>query len=153
MIVVSLDFAQDDAQPGYFSKAYVEDDRPEKKWPFQGTQYVVVSKDGQTMRSFKAFCTAFEASNDTALVCGQGFCAQFKNNKIGVTYGEVEEEYNGERRMRTRIRWFFDIKKFDEQGVPEPQYLPDPVKAETPTSAFDEFMKIPEGDDDGLPFR
>ena len=153
MIVVSIDFAPDDEQAGFFAKAYKADEREDKKWPFQANQYIVTeTHDGNTMRSFKSFCTAFEDSNDTEIVWGSGFAAQFKGKKIGVTYGEVEEEYNGERKMRTRIRWFFGIKKFDEQVIPAPQYLPDAVKVDTSSSAFDDFMKIPD-DVDQLPFH
>ena len=54
MIVVFFDFAPDDSQPGYFSKQFADDIRPEKTWPNQATQYILVKdQDGNTSRSFK----------------------------------------------------------------------------------------------------
>ena len=61
MIAVAIDFAKNDKQPGYFMDSFEKDIRPDKKWPYQAIQYiVVVDKDGKTSRSFKAFITAFE---------------------------------------------------------------------------------------------
>ena len=43
MIVVLFDFAPDDKQPGYFTEMFKNDIRPDKKWPNQGTQYIMVN--------------------------------------------------------------------------------------------------------------
>ena len=46
MIVVAFDTAKNDKQPGYFSDLFDKDIRPEKKWPNNGTQYIL-TMDGQ----------------------------------------------------------------------------------------------------------
>lgn len=148
MIVVSIDFAKNDQQAGYFTREFDNDQREEKKWPFQATQYILVNTpEGNTSRSFKSFCTSFENSNNVEIVWGEAFCKQFKGKKIGVMYGEVEEEYNGQTNIKPRIRWFFDVHKIDEQVTPSTKYL---EKQAAPQG--DEWMNVPETGKEELPF-
>ena len=151
MIVVSIDFsAPEDAQAGYFKKQFDNDTRDDKKWPFQATSYILtLNSEGKTNRSFKSFCTAFEDSNGCKIKWGDDFGKQFKGKKIGVMYGEVEEEYNGQIQMRTRIRWFFDLHKIDSQSAPLAKLLP---KTENAAVASADWMNIPETDQEALPF-
>ena len=156
MVVVALDFAKNDKQPGYFKAQFDNDTRPEKKWPFQAVQYIV-TEDGQgkCSKSFKGFITAFERSNNVTTNWGDKFVNQFKNKKIGVVYGEVEEEYNGEIKSRRRIRWFCEDANADSQKVPEKRYLnntPANTTTTTTNNNSDGFMNIPEGTDEEIPF-
>ena len=154
MIVVALDFAKNDSQPGYFKQQFDNDTRSEKKWPYQAVQYIVTEdSDGKCSRSFKGFITAFERSNNVTTNWGDKFCNQFKNKKIGVVYGEVEEEYNGEIKTRRRIRWFCEDAKADSQNVPEKKYYVGTLtKPATTNTDKDGFMNIPEGTDEEIPF-
>lgn len=154
MVVVALDFAKNDSQPGYFKDQFDKDTRSEKKWPYQAVQYIVTEDaDGKCSRSFKGFITAFERSNNVTTNWGDKFCDQFKNKKIGVVYGEVEEEYNGEIRTRRRIRWFCEDAKVDSQNVPEKKYFIGTVgKPANDNTDNDGFMNIPEGTDEEIPF-
>ena len=96
MIVVLFDFAANDSQPGYFTEAFRDDVRPDKKWSHNGTAYINVNdQNGQCSRSFKGFITSCEKSNKFTAAWGENFCAQFKGKKIGGIFGEVENEYNG----------------------------------------------------------
>lgn len=151
MIVVLIDFDKADAQAGYFAKQYEADDRKSKKWPNQATQYILkTDRDGNTNVSFKKFIKAFEDSNGATIEWGDAFEKQFKNKKIGVTFGEVEEEYNGQIKMRRRIRWFFNLKNIDRESVPDAKLLP---KAAAPAAASNDWMNIPDGEGDELPFH
>lgn len=155
MVVVALDFAKNDVQPGYFKDQFDKDTRSDKKWPYQGVQYIVTEdNDGKCSRSFKGFITAFEKSNNVTTNWGDKFCNQFKNKKIGVVYGEVEEEYNGEIKTRRRIRWFCEDAKADEASVPEKKYFTGsiPKKADSASDKNDGFMNIPENADEEIPF-
>lgn len=152
MVVVALDFAKNDSQPGYFKEQFDNDNRPEKKWPYQAVQYIVTEdSEGKCSRSFKGFITAFEKSNNTKTNWGDKFVNQFKNKKIGVVYGEVEEEYNGEIKTRRRIRWFCEDANVESQKVPEKKLLPN-TSAPKPVTDKDGFMNIPEGTDEEIPF-
>ena len=153
MVVVALDFAKNDSQPGYFKDQFDKDTRSEKKWPYQGVQYIVTEDaDGKCSRSFKGFITSFERSNNVTTNWGDKFVNQFKNKKIGVVYGEVEEEYNGEIKTRHRIRWFCEDAKADSQNVPEKKYYTGTINKPAVKPNDDGFMNIPEGTDEEIPF-
>lgn len=149
MCVVCIDFDQQDDQAGYFQNRFDEDDRQDKKWPNQGTQYVVTEdNEGKCSKSFKSFCTSFENSNGIKISWGTTKWAdQFKGKKIGVVFGEVENEYNGEVRTRRDIRWFCDYQKALTQKVPGKKELPKPAPNDG-----DMFMPIPEGSGDEIPW-
>ena len=124
MVVVAIDFAKNDKQPEYFLNSFENDIRPDKKWPFQATKYIIVEgNDGNVTSYFKKFIKAFEASNGCKAIWGEDFCKQFKGKKIGVVYGNVEEEYNGERKMRRRICWFCEDSAADNAKIPEDKLL------------------------------
>ena len=103
MIVVAIDFAANDKQAGYFMDSFENDIRPDKKWPFQAVQYIVVEgEDGKTTRNFKSFITSFEKSNNCEAVWGESFCKQFKHNihvfkrkDVAFLNGCVIEGFNG----------------------------------------------------------
>lgn len=149
MIVVAIDFASNDKQAGYFLNSFENDIRPDKKWPYQAVQYIVVEDaDNKTTRNFKSFITAFEDSNNCEATWGDSFCLQFKGKKIGVVYGNVEEEYNGEIKMRRRIRFFCKDSIVDTTKVPADKLLNTSGSA----SANNGFMSIPNNSDEVIPF-
>lgn len=124
MLKVAFDFAKNDRQPEYMSNEFKNDIRPDKKWPYAGTAYILTEdKEGKCSRKFKTFMTAFEKSNNCEAVWGDKFAAQFKNKKIGGVYGEVENEYNGKVTMRHELRWFCEDSKADDAKIPPAQYL------------------------------
>lgn len=150
MIVVAIDFAKNDKQPNYFMESFENDIRPDKKWPFQAVQYIVVEDaDGKTTRNFKSFITAFEKSNGCEATWGEMFCKQFKGKKIGVVYGNVEEEYNGERKTRRRIRWFCEDSAADTAKIPDDKLLGTPNKN---VARNDGFMSVSNSADEEIPF-
>lgn len=152
MIVVAIDFGKNDSQQGYFKAQFDNDNRADKKWPYQAVQYIVTEDGaGKCSKSFKSFITSFENSNNTTTNWGDKFANQFKGKKIGVVYGEVEEEYNGEVKTRRRIRWFCNDAKVEEQKVPEKKYLPG-APAKPANSGDGDFMNVPEGIDEEIPF-
>lgn len=153
MVVVALDFAKNDKQPGYFKNQFDNDTRDDKKWPYQAVQYIVTEdQTGKCSKSFKSFITAFEKSNNVNVTWGDKFVQQFKNKKIGVVYGEVEEEYQGEIKTRRRIRWFCEDAKADDASIPDKKYLNNGGGSGSSTSAAD-IVSIPDdADDDSIPF-
>lgn len=159
MIVVLFDFAKGDAQEGYHSNAFQNDNRDQKKWPFNGSKYIMVkdfNDDSKTSRPFKTFCSCFEKSNGCSVQWGgKNWGAQFKNKKIGVVYGEEEQEYDGKTSMRRVPKWFCSWDTVKDQRIPEPKYLankPAPTPTTT-TTGSEGFMNVPEGaEDEGIPF-
>ena len=155
MIVVLFDFDQNDKQAGYFTEQFKNDIRPEKKWPNQATQYIVTEdENGKCSRSFKTFTTCVEHSNSGFTTqWGDNFGAQFKNKKIGGVFGIVEEEYNGERKKKRKLRWFTSSDKVAEAQVPEEKLLPSNGFANPSDAIGTDFMNIPDGIDEELPFN
>lgn len=150
MIQVAIDFDKTDVQPEYFMNLFQNDDRPDKKWPFQGTHYILTEdQDGKCSRSFKSFISSVEKSNNSECVWGDGFEKWFSNKKVGVVYGESEEEYNGEVKTRRRIRYFCSYDKAKDAAVPDKRFLP--TSQPTAVQATDKFINIPEGIEE-IPF-
>lgn len=161
MIVVSIDFDKKDEQAGYFMDAFRNDTRPDKKYPNQANNYITTEYMGKCTRGFKSFIKAYADSNklkEDDIKWGSDFATQFKNKKIGVVFGNVEELYNGEQKMRRKIRWFCDYAKVPDQRIPEDKLL-DAQSTQNmqrtssagapPASAF---VNVPEGVDDEIPF-
>lgn len=149
MIIVRIDFDGTDAQPGFFAARYRADERQDKKWPHQATQYILAEN-----RNFNRFINALKASNPALENIDAGSEIDFKrakNAKIGVVYGEDEDVYNGEVRIRRTIRFFCDYNKVNEQPIPP--FRPSKEAAAAPTVSGDEdFLQVPDGADSDLPF-
>lgn len=160
MIVVFFDFASDDIQPGYFAEQFKNDIRPDKKWPNQATQYIMVlDNEGNTTRSLKTFCTCVEHSNSKFTTQWEdNWGAQFKNKKIGGVFGEQMDYYNGDEKKKRVLRWFISSDKVSDAQIPEitetqayKNYKNGYPAGATPAS--DGFMNIPDSIDEELPFN
>lgn len=160
MIVVLLDFAEDDKQPGYFSEQFANDIRPDKKWPNQATQYILVNgDDGNCTRNFKTFTTCVEHSNAGFQVqWGDKFCQCFKGKKIGGVFGEQMDYYNGEEKKKRVLRWFVSLDKVADAAVPDmsetkayKEYKQGGGMSSSGTN--DGWMNVPDIGEDELPFN
>lgn len=157
MIKVAIDFVEPDAQAGYFAKSFQDDVRPEKKWPFAGTLYIMTEdKDGKCSRNFKRFITAVEKSNNGFVTkWGNDFADQFKGKRLGGVYGIVEDEYNGEIRKKRQCRWTCEWDAVANAKVPDEKLLKASGSASSSSSSSsssNNFMDIPAGSDDEVPF-
>lgn len=160
MIVVLFDFDQSDKQPEYFMKQFRDDIRPEKKWPNQATQYILVhDEDGKCSRSFKTFTTCVKHSNPGfEETWGDNWGAQFKNKKIGGVFGPQMDYYNGREIEKRVLRWFVSVDKVADAQIPnmsETQAYKNRMAGYPQGSmpASDGFMNIPDGIAEELPFN
>ena len=160
MIVVLFDFAEADNQSGYFSDLFKNDTRDERKWPFAGSKYILV-KDyndaSKTSRNFKSFCTCVEKSNNYTINwnAGDAWGKQFAGKEIGVVYGDEEQEYDGRISMRRVPKWFCEWNAVKDAKIPDPKYLNGSgpaVRTAPAATQSDNFMQIPDGVDDEIPF-
>ena len=156
MIVVLFDFCSPDAQKDYFMNQFKNDVLEEKKWPFNGSKYIMVNDyndPNKTSRQFKTFCSCVEKSNNYQIQWGSdNWAQQFKGKKIGAVYGEEEHEYDGKTSMRRVVKWFCGFDSAKDARIPEPKYLNKTSKPATPAPADNSFMDIPDGVEDELPF-
>lgn len=154
-IKVSFDTAKDDAQPNYYSNAYKNDARENKKWSGVTTVFPT-DRDGKTSKSFKTFCTAVEHSNTGfKMVWGDKFCDALKGKAIGGVFGEEEYVGNdGTIKTARKLFWFRSTDKVMDAEVPAKRELDDDTreKIEEKSNGTD-WMNIPDNvEDDGLPF-
>lgn len=155
MIVVLFDFAQNDKQPGYFMDQFKNDIRPDKKWSNQATQYInIYDAEGNTSRAFKTFTTCVEHSN-TAFETqwGNNFCNQFKEKKIGGVFGEQMDFYNGKEKKKRVLRWFISSEKVEDANIPEIAETQAYKDHKNSTYTSNDFMNIPDGIGEELPFN
>ena len=160
MIVVSIDFDKKDEQEGYFTEMFKKDVRADKKYPNQAVNYITTEYQNACTKAFKSFMKAFCDSNkidESKIKWGADFATQFKNKKIGVVFGEVEELYNGEVKTRHKIRWFCDYNKANEQKVPDAKLLSaeeqSKVAEKNRAASNDGFMNVPDSIDEEIPFE
>lgn len=157
MIVVLFDFIDPDKQKKYHSTRFQNDTNPDRKWPFNGTKYIMVydyNDPSKTSRDFKTFCTSYEKSNNTTIQWGGGnWAAQFKGKRIGIIYRAEENEYDGQTSMRNVPFRFCSWDAVKDATVPKPKYLNGraPASAPAPTG-IDGFVAIPEGTEEAIPF-
>lgn len=161
MIVVLFDFADDDKQPGCFMEQFQNDIRPDKKWPNQATQYILTEDaEGKCTRNFKTFTTCVEHSNaGFSVQWGDKFCQCFKGKKIGGVFGEQMDYYNGEEKKKRVLRWFVSLDKVADAAIPDMSetkaYKEYKQGGGMPSmgNPNGDFMNIPDGLEDELPFN
>lgn len=148
MLVVYFDFDNGDKQPNYFMEQFSKDIRPEKKWPFAGTKWIVsVDKDGNCSKNFKSFISCVEKSNGFAFKeedWGDKFCSVLVGKVIGAVYGPSENEYDGKVTTRPELRWFCEASKAEKAAIPELKKLK--ADNQSPVAGFEPIK------DDSIPF-
>ena len=150
MIVVAFDFDMRDKQQDYFKTQFMDDVRPDKKWPYAGTQYInVLDAKGNCSKNFKTFCTCVENSNPGFTIDwdAKDFGKQFAGKMIGGVFGEVENEYNGKTSLRVQLRWFVNYKDAGNAKAPDVRLLPQTAPATAPAPA-----PAPSPEENDLPF-
>lgn len=151
MIVVYFDFDAQDGQPLFFTEEFRNDIRPDKKWPFLGTKYILCEDaEGNTNRDYKAFIEAWEESNGVEIDWAAPV-NQMVNRRIGVVFGPVENEYQGKIFVRNELRYFTDIKKARNADVPNLKELK-PQSFTAPVTNDDGFMDVQPGANAEMPF-
>lgn len=151
MLIISLDTAQQDKQPGYYMEQWKNDDRQDKKWGCRVFQ-LVLDKDGNTNRGLKTFITAVEKSNPGFQVqWGDGFAACFKGRLIGGVFGREQYQNSyGDLKWSTKCVQFRSVEAIQKGvDVPEDRYLNGHKPQQNPAALFGELSDISESD---LPF-
>lgn len=154
MIKVAFDFVAPDKQAGYFTQAFKDDVRPDKKWPNNGILYVLTEDEkGNCSRNFKRFITAVEKSNNGFTTkWGNDFADQFKGKRLGGVYGIVEDEYNGKISKKHQLRWVCEWDAVSSAKIPDAKLLPNTNVTSSATPSDSSFINIPEGMDEEIPF-
>lgn len=147
---IHLDTAADDSQPMLFSNQFAQNGSG--AWPcrFWITGYETEGSYG--VRQLKAFHTAVEDSNGNFVIpWGAGYAAALKGKKVGVVFGQEENEWNGRISTLTKPRYFRNIEDVENAEIPQKKTLEKEAPAAT---GSEDWLQVPDGvDDTGLPFN
>ena len=154
---VSFDTAPDDVQPNYYTEAWKNDTREQKKWGGVATVFPT-DREGKTSKTFKQFCTSIETSNNSKIQWGAGFEASIVGKKIGGVFGE--KEYVGsDNTLKTarKLFWWCGLESVETAKVPKKRELSDDDYDKVADNGGfgtdqDGFATIPEGIVEELPF-
>ena len=146
---VSFDTASDDKQPNYYTEAWKNDTREQKKWGGVATVFPT-DQEGKTSKTFKQFCTSIEKSNNSKIQWGAGFESSIVGKVIGGIFGEEEYLNNAnEVKVARKLFWWRSTEGIIDAKIPEKRELRQ--NGDTPDIA-EGFIQIPDGIDEELPF-
>ena len=157
-IDVLFDIAAGDYKD-FFKKKYDADESEDKKWKGRKSIYVPTDdgseRDGWTKNTFAKWTNAFEDSNN-------GYKWDWKEEKwkglkVGIVFGETGIVIEGREILYTEPRFAVSIDKVREGSAPKAKFVAKNgytgTKQNTSNNAGSEdFMKIPEGKDEEIPF-
>lgn len=148
-------------QAGYFMKQFENDIRPDKKYPNSGTNYMVIDESvDYGVRNLKTFITCVEKSNPGfAVKWGDNFGQQFKGKLIGGIFRLEKDWYDNKEVKRHKLAWFRSIEgikdAISQKSVPQkPMTIhlkEEAIMGANPSGT--DFMSIPDGIDEELPFN
>ncbi len=149
---IHLDTAPDDAQPIFFSNQFMANGSG--TWPCRVwiTGYETEGSYGQ--RQLKAFHTAVEDSNASFFIpWGPTYADSLKGKRVGVVFGEEENEWNGRISTLTKPRYFRSVLEVESANVPQKKTIK-PETPEKPNVTAEGFMQVQDDlEDEGLPFN
>ncbi|NFH81773.1 hypothetical protein FDA09_16795 [Clostridium botulinum] len=149
MVVIYLDTDKTDVQPNYYSNAYKNDTRAEKKWNNNAiVRQLVLDAEGATNRGFKTFIDMVEKSNNGFKVAwGEHFADCFKGKLVGALF--CREEYldnAGVSKFATKFQVFRTVEEI-KKGVDVPK---DKLLNPSGIQNVDDLVEIV--DDGDMPF-
>lgn len=157
-IVIAFDVVEGEFKD-FFKKRYESDQSEDKKWKGTTTLYVPKDdgseQDEWTKRKFRTFTNALEDSN-------KNYKWDWDENKwkgllIGGAFGEVYSVINGKQIKYTAFKSAYSvdsIRKGDFK-IPKPQYKNGAsanAVVDLEAAANEDFMQIPEGAEEDVPF-
>ena len=142
-------------------KQFENDIRPDKKYPNAGTNYMVIDESvDYGVRNLKTFNTCVEKSNPGFEVkWGDNFGQQFKGKLIGGIFRLEKDWYDNKEVKRHKLAWFRSVEGIKDADIPEERTTKaydDHLKEESimgADPAGTDFMNIPDGIDEELPFN
>lgn len=149
---IHLDTAPDDAQPMFFSNQFMQNGSG--TWPCRVWITGYEEKESYGQRQLKAFHTAVEDSNASFFIpWGPTYADSLKGKRVGVVFGEEENEWNGRISTLTKPRYFRGILDVEQAEIPKKKTIR-PETPEQPNVTSEGFMQVQDGlEDEGLPFN
>jgi len=157
-IDILFDIAEGE-QKDFFKNQYDGNTSEDKKWKGRKSIYIPKDdgseKDGWTKNSFAKWVNGFEDSNP-------GYKWDWKEDKwkglkIGIIFGETGTVIEGREILYTEPRFACDIKKVKDGSAPKAKFVAKngytgTKQNNTSNDSGSEFMNIPEGAAEEIPF-
>lgn len=147
---ISFDIAEGDYKD-FYKKAYQNDTREDKKWSYDAVYYLAEPDENSedwVIKNWNTFWAAVEDSNDGYVFDGDEKKA--KNKLVGGLFRIEQTESNGRVYNHTRLTWVrqaSDIRDGKYGNLPQDKLFESPT-----VTSSDDFMSIPEGAEEALPF-
>lgn len=149
---VAFDIAEGEYE-GFYSNQFEANGNEDKKWPYDAIYYLTVPSDGcqeYVWTNWNTFFADLEDSNGGFVFGGDP--KTLKGKLIGGKFMIEQTEANGNIYDHTRLRWTCvadDVRNGKAGKLPNDKLISGVGKT---TSVSDDFMKLPEGDAEELPF-
>ena len=151
-LTISFDIAEGEYE-GFYSNQYMQNTSEDKKWPRDAIFYLTVPSDGCNefvWQNWNTFFADLEDSNNGFQFAGNP--RELKNKLIGGKFAIEQNEYQGNTYSHTRMRWTCvadDVRNGKAGKLP-----PDKLIEQAPpvSGSGTDWMKVPEGIDEDLPF-
>lgn len=140
---------------GFFQKIYDNNKSEDRKWPIDGYFNLNVPNDNSkdyVWTNWNSFFADLEDSNNGFRFNGD--LATLKNKLIGGKFRIEQSEYNGKIYDHTRMNWTCvaeDVRQGKAGQMPQDK-LKTPSRQPSGGSGTEDFMNIPEGIEEELPF-
>lgn len=156
-IEIGFDIAEGDFKD-FYKKAFDANTSEDKKWPQDARYYLNVPTDDSKewqIQQWDTFWTNVEDSNPGYVFDGDG--DKLKGKLFGGLFHIEESEYNGNIYSHTRLKWTRaaeDIRKGKYGKLPNDKAVERKTSSDGDGSGngSDDFMAIPEGVDELIPF-
>ena len=163
-VTIAFDIAEGDYK-GFYKQQFDKNSNEDKKWPNDGTFYLTVPVDGckpYIWTNWSSFFADLEDSNG-GFVFG-GDVKTLKGKLIGGKFHIEQSEYNGNVYDHTKLRWTCvadDVRQGKAGKLPADKLIDGrsgagAIRRETDpftgTASTDDFVSIPEGAEDEVPF-
>lgn len=154
-IVLAFDVNEGEYK-GFFQKQFDENTSEDKKWKGRVNIFVPKDdgseKDGYTKKTFAGWTSAIEKSNNGYVWDWDE--TKWKDKLVGIVFGETGTVIEGKEVVYTEARFAVEAQKVRDGKAPEAKFKAREgfTGKAAPQQKDDDFMKIPAGAKEELPF-
>ena len=141
----------------FYQKQFAADTREDKKWPFDAIFNLNVPSDGcedYVWTNWNTFFADLEDSNNGFVFDGD--VKKLKDKLIGGKFRNEQSEHNGNIYDHTKLKWTCvaeDVRAGNAGKMPKDRLIESSkAGSETPAAGDDDFITVPEGMDEDVPF-
>ena len=151
-LTISFDIAEGEYE-GFYANQYMSNTNEDKKWSRDAVFYLTVPSDGcqeYVWTNWNTFFADLEDSNNGFVFSGNP--RELKTKLIGGKFAIEQNEYNGQVYSHTRMRWTCvaeDVRSGKAGKMPNDKLITQPAAA---SDSGTDWMSVPEGIDEDLPF-